>query len=259
MNHNFLLIGYGNIAPATEVGRAVTIGIAVIGIPLAMAAIGSLGRILAQLFTLIFAKLRRLRWFSRRRRLIRARAHRWSSGSSNFSVGPGASGFGTRRIGVAAAAAQASSSARRTAPPEVVKASAAGLGAAPVAIKTNINEEELEDEDEEEEIDPRTLFPLWFAVLLLLTFVLTIATLFTVSENWNYFDSAYFTIVTLATIGLGDFVPSNTSLLLCFSIVIIFGLAILNIVVELSAFKLERLFGCIQRRLISCLRKRNPH
>lgn len=216
-----------------------------------MAAIGSLGRILGHLITVCFAKVRRLRMFARRRRLVRTRAQRWSAGSSNLNDSNSATAPGTwNRVGMMATSLQPSScgSVRN----------AASAGPQPAANKPNGKEAEFEEEDEEEEdIDPRTLFPLWFAVLLLMSFVLAIATMFTLSEDWNYFDSAYFTIVTLATIGLGDLVPSNPSLLLCFSVVIILGLAILNIVVELSAFKLEQLFGNIQRRLISFIKKRN--
>ena len=37
------------------------------------------------------------------------------------------------------------------------------------------------------------------------------AAVFTMTENWSFRDSFYFTIITLLTIGFGDFTPTETS------------------------------------------------
>ena len=37
------------------------------------------------------------------------------------------------------------------------------------------------------------------------------------TENWTYLEAWYFTIVTLTTVGFGDFVPGRTSVLSTFS------------------------------------------
>ena len=45
------------------------------------------------------------------------------------------------------------------------------------------------------------------AVLCLFVWVLIASVFFSRAEAWTYFDSIYFAIVTLSTVGLGDFVP----------------------------------------------------
>jgi hypothetical protein len=48
-------------------------------------------------------------------------------------------------------------------------------------------------------------------VFFILLLVILIGTIFyTVVEGWSIFDSLYFTIITLTTVGFGDLVPSST-------------------------------------------------
>lgn len=62
-----------------------------------------------------------------------------------------------------------------------------------------------------------------FQVLLgTLIIVLSVGTLFyRITEQWSWVDSLYFTVVTLATVGYGDFAPTTTVSKL-FTIVYIF-------------------------------------
>lgn len=51
--------------------------------------------------------------------------------------------------------------------------------------------------------------PIWLCVVLVLSYILFGAFLFSGWERWNYLDSAYFCFITLTTIGFGDFVPAQ--------------------------------------------------
>ncbi|KAJ8940000.1 hypothetical protein NQ318_012922 [Aromia moschata] len=75
--------------------------------------------------------------------------------------------------------------------------------------------------------------PIWLCVLLVLSYILAGAYLFTYWENWPYLDAAYFCFITLTTIGFGDLVPAKgvsqnatVSIALC-SLYLLFGISLL--------------------------------
>ncbi|KAJ8953700.1 hypothetical protein NQ314_007309 [Rhamnusium bicolor] len=81
---------------------------------------------------------------------------------------------------------------------------------------------------------PRTKpVPIWLCVLLVISYILAGAYLFTYWEGWAYLDAAYFCFITLTTIGFGDLVPAKgvtqnatVSIALC-SLYLLFGISLL--------------------------------
>jgi voltage-gated potassium channel len=93
-----------------------------------------------------------------------------------------------------------------------------------------------------------------FRALLFLTLgVLLVGTLFySVVEGWNLLDSLYFCVVTLATVGYGDFAPT-TGLGRAFTIVyILSGIGIIVVFVSRLAS------GMVQARLDPGVHRRGP-
>ncbi|KRZ19799.1 Potassium channel subfamily K member 18, partial [Trichinella pseudospiralis] len=75
--------------------------------------------------------------------------------------------------------------------------------------------------------------PVSVGILTVVFFIVGGAVLFAVWENWNVFDGAYFSFVTLTTIGFGDMVPgksldsgSEEKLIIC-SLYLLFGMALI--------------------------------
>ncbi|KRZ70626.1 Small ubiquitin-related modifier [Trichinella papuae] len=75
--------------------------------------------------------------------------------------------------------------------------------------------------------------PVSVGILTVVFFIIGGAVLFAVWENWNVFDGAYFSFVTLTTIGFGDMVPgksldsgSEEKLIIC-SLYLLFGMALI--------------------------------
>ncbi|KAJ8917299.1 hypothetical protein NQ315_002317 [Exocentrus adspersus] len=75
--------------------------------------------------------------------------------------------------------------------------------------------------------------PIWLCVLLVVSYILAGAYLFTYWEGWPYLDAAYFCFITLTTIGFGDLVPAKgvtqnatISIALC-SLYLLFGISLL--------------------------------
>ncbi len=50
----------------------------------------------------------------------------------------------------------------------------------------------------------------WFTFLAFIILILAGTYVYHRAEGWSYFDSLYFTIVTVTTIGYGDFAPVTT-------------------------------------------------
>lgn len=77
-------------------------------------------------------------------------------------------------------------------------------------------------------------------VIAILLFVFLWATVFSYVENHTFFDSLYFTITTMATVGFGDITPHTT---LGKTIVMIYALTWVPLFVSLSGIVLESRFN----------------
>jgi hypothetical protein len=69
--------------------------------------------------------------------------------------------------------------------------------------------------------------------LKVILFIAGGAVLFSIWENWNFFDGAYYSFITLSTIGFGDIVPgqsldegSQEKLVVC-ALYLLFGMALI--------------------------------
>ncbi|CAF2987529.1 unnamed protein product [Rotaria sp. Silwood2] len=98
----------------------------------------------------------------------------------------------------------------------------------------------------------KTTIPISITLSLLTSYLILGAVLFSEWENWKFLDGAYFCFVTLATIGLGDFVPGKSitstqvegKLVIC-ALYVLFGLSLMamcfNLMQEEVRAKFRRL------------------
>jgi voltage-gated potassium channel Kch len=87
--------------------------------------------------------------------------------------------------------------------------------------------------------------------LIMLGFIYVVSVLFFhIVEGWNFLDAAYYTTVTLATVGYGDFTP-KTSLGKIGAIVLIFtGVSTaLYVITHFNAIRERAIDPHVQRRL----------
>lgn len=80
--------------------------------------------------------------------------------------------------------------------------------------------------------------PLWFALLLLLIYLLIGASCYTLMEGWSIIDSFYYAFISLSTVGFGDlyFVPESFEGALIFNFIYCFiGLSFVSMVWGLSS------------------------
>ncbi|VDD77628.1 unnamed protein product [Mesocestoides corti] len=212
-------IGYGHIAPTTQWGRLVCVFYCLLGIPLLLIYLGSIGQLLAYLFRFTYRNICCCRCF--RDTLIRQRNRRHmrlirlqEDLRRHMEV-------------------QAKLSGEPIPPPSF----------APIAL--------IEDSDEDDEIREIYLefqeteeagIPITVVMLVITAYVTMGAFTFRIWEkDWSPIDSAYFAVITISTIGFGDLFPGKGRLdqpdtiyeLLTSALYCVFGLALLSMCFEL--------------------------
>jgi len=80
-----------------------------------------------------------------------------------------------------------------------------------------------------------------------LAVILTFSAYLSYKEDWNYFDSIYFTFISFTTIGFGDLYPQSTDTLFYFLFVffIVLGLISLGTVIEAQTTNFSRFLNFI--------------
>jgi len=82
------------------------------------------------------------------------------------------------------------------------------------------------------EVDDKFDLPPIIALAIAFLYTLLGACIYTSWEQWTYFESFYFTFISLATIGFGDVVPEHPKNLMATSVYLLFGLALIAMVVN---------------------------
>ncbi|CAH8584677.1 unnamed protein product [Schistosoma rodhaini] len=209
-------IGYGHIAPVTFWGRITCIIYAIIGIPLMLIYLAIIGNLLARGFRLIFLNLVCCRCFydiiRRKREQRRKRMRQWEESLREH---------------------------------EEEEARRRGLPLPPKKIQSNSQDDydddyESDDEDENAE-EVKLHVPLTVSVIVLSIYTLIGSVIFPTWEDWSTANAAYFSFITISTIGFGDLVPGNgrftepktATELLVGGLYLLFGLALLSMCLNL--------------------------
>lgn len=92
------------------------------------------------------------------------------------------------------------------------------------------------------EVDDEFNLPVSVATVLLISYMLIGAFVYTRWENWTYFQAIYFVFISMSTIGFGDFVPNHPIFMMCSIIYLIFGLALTSMFINVVQIKLSDTF-----------------
>ncbi|XP_054167199.1 TWiK family of potassium channels protein 18-like isoform X2 [Oppia nitens] len=107
----------------------------------------------------------------------------------------------------------------------------------------------LMEDPKEYEVDDEFNLPISVAVILLLLYMMIGAAVFTIWEDWSFFESFYFVYISLSTIGFGDYVPKHPIFMMCTFIYLLFGLALTSMCINVVQEKLSATFQKAKLRI----------
>lgn len=107
-----------------------------------------------------------------------------------------------------------------------------------------------EDDDEspvtpvptEIEIDDEFNLPISVAITLLIAYILFGAGVYSIWEDWTFFQACYFVFISMSTIGFGDFVPKHPIFMMASIVYLVFGLALTSMCINVVQVKLSDSF-----------------
>lgn len=175
--------GYGNIAPVTTAGRVFCILFAMVGMPFTLSVIADVGQIFATIMTMVWNKYKHIikpiyKGFQAWMKEKQKRAKRKKKRKERLEE--------LRKEGK-----------------EILEEDL-----------ENLEKEEAAEEDEEEDDSVgvglrNNLITAFLALFFLAVFLSIGSAIFTIWEDWTFFEAFYFCFITMTTIGLGDIVPGE--------------------------------------------------
>lgn len=223
----YTTIGYGHIYPATTAGRALTIVYAIIGIPMFLILLADFGKWFTRGIKVLWRYVRRLYYTGSLRR-VRKQAH----------VQEVLRGM---NIAYEVATFRRPSMMMREAPELAAVAAAAqdaevgGTAETPVTPETpaptdiDINDEEFN-------------LPISLAIFMLIAYILCGAIVYSLWEDWTFFEASYFVFVSMSTIGFGDYVPKHPMFMMASIVYLVFGMALTSMCINVVQVKLSDSF-----------------
>ncbi|XP_004534902.1 potassium channel subfamily K member 15 [Ceratitis capitata] len=252
-------IGYGNISPKSDWGKLVTILYAIIGMPLFLLYLSNIGDVLAKSFKWIYSKvcLCRICPGVARRRIIRERRK-----LRRLALSKALHDMESRRSSSSTSGSRSSNSSSSSYYSEETETSTQSMSALEIF-------EEENDSDIEREIRMNTdeiTVPLMVCVIIMISYILAGAILFSRWEEWDYLDGSYFCFISLSSIGFGDLVPGErvitadkdkveVSFILC-AVYLLLGMALIAMCFNLMQEQVIHNVRAIKRAFKSCFRCR---
>lgn len=93
-----------------------------------------------------------------------------------------------------------------------------------------------------EVMDDEFNLPVSLAFVLLISYILLGTFVYTLWEDWGYFEAFYFVFISMSTIGFGDLVPNHPIFMICSIIYLVFGLALTSMFISVVQVKLSDTF-----------------
>ncbi|KAG8182788.1 hypothetical protein JTE90_018661 [Oedothorax gibbosus] len=192
-------IGYGNIAPKTDIGKVVTIFYALLGIPLMLLCLTNIGDLLARSFKFtyshlcfMFRKPRRNHNVSQKQVVDQINKSPVSKALEVATLEFCNGGDEKPPLGDNSSISSSPAKSNNTSVVVVPE---------PTAVVVERVYRDIDDDQQR--------VPMYMVLSLVTGYICGGAVLFSLWEKWSFLDGAYFCFITLSTVGFGDLVPGS--------------------------------------------------
>lgn len=221
-------VGYGHIAPQTTLGRSLTIGYAIIGIPMFLILLADFGKLFTRCIKFVWAYIRRVYYTGTCRKVRKNQQMQDMMKGINtvYDVAIRRPSQFIRDIDI------------ENQDKKDKEAETPGTNL-PSQVGT---ETPTSPYPETFEIDDEFNLPVSVASTILILYIIFGALIYALWEEWTYFESFYFVFISMSTIGFGDFVPNHPIFMMCTILYLLFGLALTSMFINVVQIKLSDSF-----------------
>lgn len=212
-------IGYGHIAPQTALGRSLTVVYAIIGIPMFLTILADFGKLFTRGTKFLWTYVRRICAIETCRKVRMQQQVQDVIFSINaiYDI--------------------------------VVKRPRHLLGYPDDELQSTLSQLEYPRNSISFEVDDEFNLPVSVATFILVSYIFVGAFVYTLWEDWSYFEAFYFVFVSMSTIGFGDFVPQHPIFMMCTIIYMIFGLALTSMFINVVQIEISDKFKGVKAKI----------
>ncbi|XP_046471431.1 TWiK family of potassium channels protein 7 isoform X2 [Neodiprion pinetum] len=222
----YTTIGYGDIAPKTQAGKAITIVYAIFGIPMFLIILADFGKLFTRGMKFLWAFVRRVYYTGSCRKVRR--------------TGP------VQEVMKGVQLVYDFATFRRPSQmnPEEVEEIQRQQTQTILNLDGNLPQPETPGTPAMSNfvIDDEFNLPISVAISILLGYIFVGATVYQISEGWGFFESFYFVFISMSTIGFGDYVPQNSLVKMLSLVYLFFGLALTSMCINVVQVMLSDSF-----------------
>ncbi|XP_013783402.1 TWiK family of potassium channels protein 18-like [Limulus polyphemus] len=223
----FTTIGYGNISPSTNTGRAATIVYAFFGIPLMLMVLADLGKLFTRTIKFIYFYIRQF-YHTGKCRKNRRVARKDKNHTVQYMTVKLNSDNETDPTSSVVDSEKTSSSFIRVMDGKYdLELDNKASGATP--------SDSFESDDEFN-------LPISLGLFFLVIYIMIGAFIFTLWEDWSFVEAFYFVFISMSTIGFGDYIPEHPIYMIATFIYLLFGLALTSMCINVVQEKLSATF-----------------
>ncbi|XP_015523833.2 uncharacterized protein LOC107227252 [Neodiprion lecontei] len=219
-------VGYGDIAPKTQAGKAITIVYAIFGIPMFLIILADFGKLFTRGMKFLWAFVRRVYYTGSCRKVRR--------------TGP------VQEVMKGVQLVYDFATFRRPSQmnPEEVEEIQRQQTQTILNLDGNLPQPETPGTPAMSNfvIDDEFNLPISVAISILLGYIFVGATVYQISEGWGFFESFYFVFISMSTIGFGDYVPQNSLVKMLSLVYLFFGLALTSMCINVVQVMLSDSF-----------------
>lgn len=227
-------IGYGDISPCSNTGRAVTTFYAAMGVPLMFLVLADLGKLFTKAMKFLFRYFKRF----------------YKTGTFRINTSAISENKPLQYMTVSWRTVRQDQKPKESKDDNAIPS----LSSEPnnqVTTLTIHNDElyktlDFLNPDEKNhkhvEVEDEFTLPVTLAIAMVIAYMIVGGVIFSYWEDWTFFESFYFVFISMTTIGLGDYTPQNQQYMMGAFVYLVLGLVLNSMCINVIQEKISATF-----------------